>query len=173
MAARRKSARGKPRRKTTRPARRAKAVRKPARPARKARRPAAKRSASAGGAEAVARTIVKATSDPSFPFATLYTEDCVSEEASGESFRGHAGLEQKGKGWEEMQQGVTWKARNVFVKGNTICIEWAARVQLRDGRTVDLKEVAIHELRGDKIARERYYYNPLQLAPPGAGGMPS
>lgn len=119
-------------------------------------------------AEALARKIVKASSDPSFPFEQLYTEDCVSTEATGESFHGHAGLAQKMRNWESMQESSTWRARNVFVRGNLICIEWEASVRLRDGRTVPMQEVAVHEVRGGKIAAERYYYNPLALAPPTA-----
>jgi ketosteroid isomerase-like protein len=138
------------------------------RPRAKAARKAAKRPVGPSPTEALARKIVKASSDPSFPFEQLYTEDCVSTEATGESFHGHAGLAQKMRNWESMQQRSTWRARNVLVRGNVICIEWEATVELRDGRTVTMQEVAVHEVRGGKIGAERYYYNPLALAPPTA-----
>jgi ketosteroid isomerase-like protein len=64
-----------------------------------------------------------------------------------------------------MQKGTRWKARNIFTGRNVICIEWDAEVTLRDGRVVKLPEVAIHEIAGGKIARERYYYNPLAFTP--------
>jgi ketosteroid isomerase-like protein len=116
--------------------------------------------------EPVARRIVNATLDPSrFVIADLYTSDCVSEEATGPPVQGHAGIEQKMKQWESMQQGTKWRPRNVFAGRNTVCIEWDCDVTLRDGRVVKLNEVAVHEIRDGKIARERYYYNPAALGP--------
>jgi len=187
-------AKGKGARKTTRrtPARR-KVARKPARksgrkagggtarkrtprsqavaPARKkaaktTRRRSAPRTAS-GGMEAVARRIVRAGIDPAkFVIADLYTPDCTSQEASGEVVRGHAGLEQKLRQWESMQSHAVFRARNVWTGPKTVCVEWEGKVTLRDGRTVDLEEVAVHHIRNGKIHAERYYYNPMALMPP-------
>jgi ketosteroid isomerase-like protein len=173
MAARRKSARRKSSRKSARAPRGRKPARKRAAARRGKRAAASKRPAAAASLDALARKIVKATNDPNYPFAEFYAADVVSREATGEVFRGLAGLEQKGRNWESMQMGTTWKARNVFVKGNTICIEWDARVTLRDGRTVDMPEVALHEVRDGKIVSERYYYNPLLLAPPATSAFSS
>lgn len=124
--------------------------------------------AGAGGSpiEALARKIVRATNAPVFPLREIYAENAVSEEATGDVARGLAGLEDKLKRWEQMQSGTKWKARNVWCRGNTICIEWDAEVTMRDGRTVKLREVGVHEIKGGKIAAERFYYNPMQLAPP-------
>ena len=72
------------------------------------------------------------------------------------------------KRWEQMQSGTTWKATNVWVGPKSICIEWDATVNVRDGRTVSLREVAIHEIKDGKIQYERFYYNPMALAPPTA-----
>jgi ketosteroid isomerase-like protein len=33
-------------------------------------------------------------------------------------------------------------------------------VNTRDGRTVKLREIAVHEVRSGKIQNERFYYNP-------------
>jgi len=82
--------------------------------------------------------------------------------------RGLAGLEAKGKRWAQMQSGATWTAKHVWVGSNTICIEWDATVKLRDGRTVKLPEIAVHEIKNGKILNERFYYNPMALAPPTA-----
>ncbi|HVN37661.1 MAG TPA: nuclear transport factor 2 family protein [Myxococcota bacterium] len=126
----------------------------------------ARKPARGASIEALARKIIRATSLPVFPLREFYADDAVSEEATGNVSRGIAGLEDKLKGWEQMQSGTKWKARNVWCRGNTICIEWDAEVTLRDGRTVPLREVGVHEIRGGKIAAERFYYNPMQLAPP-------
>ena len=71
-----------------------------------------------------------------------------------------------------MQTGTKWKATNIWVGPKTICIEWDATVNTRDGRTVTLREVAVHEIKDDKIQHERFYYNPLALAPPQGAGRP-
>jgi ketosteroid isomerase-like protein len=153
MARKKKGSKG--RKKTARKGR-AKPVRKGA------KKPIAAKGASI---EALARRIVRATSLPDFPLRELYAEDAVSEEATGDVSRGLAGLEDKLKRWEGMQSGTKWNARNVWCRGRTICIEWDADVTMRDGRTVKLREIGVHEIRGGKIAAERFYYNPMQLAP--------
>jgi hypothetical protein len=135
------------------------AARKPAKRAAKAAAPSL---------EALARKIVRATQNPEFPFVTLYSADCTSAEAAGEPVRGHAGIEEKNKGWAQMQTSAKWKARNVWTSKGTICIEWDGEVQMRDGRLVNLREVAVHEIKDGKIQHERYYYNPMLLAPPAA-----
>jgi len=151
---------------------------KPARAKKVARRApakmktAAKKKAAPPGLEGLARQIVRITQGPSFGAAeiqALYNPDCTSTEASGQSVSGYAGLEQKMKGWEQMAASMISKPRNVWTGRNTICIEWDATVNMRDGRTVQLHEVAVHEIKNGKIQTERYYYNPMELAPPGAG----
>jgi hypothetical protein len=72
-----------------------------------------------------------------------------------------------------MQSGTTWKPRNVWTGKNTVCIEWDSTVNLRDGRTVQLREIAVHEIKNGKIQNERFYYNPGDLGPPGGGEPPS
>jgi ketosteroid isomerase-like protein len=144
---------------------------------RAARRPAKKsgrkkvgaKKPAASGLAALARQIVRLTEAPSFDeeraFA-LYATDCVSEESTGTVARGHAGLTEKNAGWRQMQTGSRWKATQVWLGPKSICIEWEGVVDLRDGRTVTLQEVAVHEVRNGKIQSERYYYNPMVLAPP-------
>jgi ketosteroid isomerase-like protein len=127
-----------------------------------ARKPAAK----TASLDALARKIVRATNLTEFPLHDLYTEDAISEEATGDVARGIAGLEEKLKRWEQMQAGTKWTARNVWTGPKTICIEWDAEVNLRDGRTVKLREIGVHEIRNGKISIERFYYNPMQLQPP-------
>jgi ketosteroid isomerase-like protein len=165
MATRSKKSRKPAPRKAARKAAPKKAARKAARKAAK-RAPAPKRPAVLSALEAFARRIVRATQNTAlFDLRQLYAENATSREATGDVATGYSGLEAKMKRWESMQMGTTWRPRNVFVQGDTICIEWDATVKLRDGRTVSLPEVAIHEVKNGKIASERYYYNPMALAP--------
>jgi ketosteroid isomerase-like protein len=156
---------------------RKKAARKPAaktpsapRAARSKAAPAkapAKSPRSVPSAEQIAQQLVKLTrSNGPYDLEALYTDDCISREASGEPTRGRAALEAKFRGFEAMVKSQRWKAQQIFVKGDTICIEWHGELELTDGRRVVLDEVAIHELIGGKISSERFYYDPSVLAPP-------
>ena len=158
------------------PAKKAAAAAKPAAAAAKpaavaaAAKPAPKKAAAPkkeSGAEALAKKIVKATTgDPGkLHFEELYAPDCVSYESRGEPVVGLVGLEEKGKVWGQMQKRSTWTPLHVATAGNTILIEWSAEVELRDGRTVTLREVAIHNTKNGKIVEERYYYDPVIFEP--------
>ena len=76
---------------------------------------------------------------------------------------GLAGLQAKLEGWNQLQEGVTWRAVSVNLGKNSIAIEWDADVKLRGGPTVNLREVAIHDVKGGKIVAERFYYDPAQM----------
>ena len=122
----------------------------------------------------LARKIVQMSLGPTIGAAeirALYQPDAVSTEATGQSVAGHAALEAKMKGWEQMTSSMVSKARHVWTGPHTICIEWDSLVTMRDGRTVRLLETAVHEIKDGKIQSERYYYNPSALAPP-QGGTP-
>lgn len=186
--ARRKAAASKPaaRKKARKPTRSGKKAGRKKAPARKSARkapaskkaarkitrkaPARKKAAAPrlSAVEVLARKIVQATiGDPAqASLADLYAEGATSTEASGDTAVGFAGLEQKARQWEAMQERTIWKPRNVLVDSNTICIEWDAEVKLRDGRVVSLQETAVHDVEDGKIVAERYYYNPMALAPP-------
>ncbi len=118
--------------------------------------------------ESVARKIVRVTKNLSqLKLADLYSESCSSiEPGPGEPVVGLEGLDQKLASWMSSVEQQTWKPRNVWIKGNTIAIQWDAELKFKDGRSVAFEEVAIHEVRGGKIVAERYYYDPSVLAPP-------
>jgi ketosteroid isomerase-like protein len=124
----------------------------------------------------LAQRIIHLTQGPSFGAAEireLYNADASSIEASGAVAKGHAELEVKMKGWEQMTAGMESHPRHVWTGPYTICIEWDSTVTMRDGRTVQLREVAVHEIKNGKIQNERYYYDPMALAPPAeSGGLP-
>jgi ketosteroid isomerase-like protein len=138
-------------------------------PKKAAAKKAAPKKAAGSGLEGLAKKIVRMSQGPTFGAAEireLYHPDAVSIEANGGTSVGYAGLEEKMKGWEQMTSGMVSKPRNVWTGKNTICIEWDSTVTMRDGRTAQLREVAVHEIKNGKIQSERYYYNPAALAPP-------
>jgi ketosteroid isomerase-like protein len=123
--------------------------------------------------EELAKRIVAAMDDEfNIDLGKLYTEDIVSEEPAGGTVTGLQSLRSKLAGWLAGLRAATWKARHVFVSGKTIAIEWEADITFKDGRQMKLTEIAIHEVRGDKIYAERFYYDPRALMPPAQAAPP-
>ena len=166
MAARKKSSPRKPAAK--RPAARKGAKKGPARA-----RAAGARAPRPTPTEELAKRIVAAMDDEyNVDLGKFYTEDASSEEPAGGTVSGLQSLRSKLAGWLAGLRSSQWKARHVFVSGKTIAIEWEADVTFKDGRQLKLREVAIHEVRGDKICAERYYYDPRSMMPPAQPARP-
>lgn len=135
--------------------------------ARTAARPAAGKAANPSTAmRALAQRIVDVTlSDDDEAILGLYASDVESSEAGNPPDVGLDALRAKYVGWRKMTSATAFEPRNVVVDGNVIVIEWLSRVTLAaSGRQVDMREIAIHEIRNGKIARETFYYNPAVLA---------
>ncbi len=138
---------------------------------RPARRAPARRSAPATPAlnpvEALAKRIVELTigNDDEAALA-LYADNIESTEPGNPPAVGVDAIRQKFAMWRGMVGSATWRARNTWVFGNSIIIEWAGRVTFAaSGKEVDFDEIAIHEIENGKIARERFYYDRTILQP--------
>jgi ketosteroid isomerase-like protein len=95
----------------------------------------------------------------------LYAADIESSEAGQPPAIGIAALRAKFAGWRSMTTDSVFEPRRVVVDGNVIVIEWMGRVTLAaSGRQAEIHEVAVHEIRNGKIAREAFFYNPAVLA---------
>jgi ketosteroid isomerase-like protein len=55
--------------------------------------------------------------------------------------------------------------RPVFASGDQVVIRWLFEFGTADGKTVRLEELAHQRWSGDRIAEERFYYDPVQLRP--------
>ena len=136
------------------------------RPARK-RGGGAKPKVRSGGADlrAFARRIVAVTqSNDDEATLALYADDVESTEQGQQPMRGLDSIRQKFAGWRSMVSDARFEPRRVCVDGNTIVIEWVGDVTLTaSGKQARLHEVAIHEIRDGKIAREAYFYDPGAL----------
>jgi len=165
-AARRKVAKGAAsRRATTKPKRAAVKAKTTAR-TRTTGRPARKASDASTAMRALAQRIVDVTlSDDDEAILGLYAANVESSEAGNPPDVGIEALRAKYVGWRNMTSATAFEPRSVVVDGNVIVIEWLGRVTLAaSGRQVDMREVAIHEIRDGKIVREAFYYNPAVLA---------
>jgi len=94
----------------------------------------------------------------------LYADHIESKEANNPASVGIDAIKQKFAMWRGMVSNAAFTPRSVSADGNMIIIEWAGRVTLAaSGRVVDLNEVAVHEIAGGKIVKERFYYDPSVL----------
>jgi ketosteroid isomerase-like protein len=133
---------------------------------RRAARPARKTAGGANATRALARKIVDLTlSGDDEAVLGLYAADVESSEAGQPPAVGIDALRAKFAGWRAMTSDTAFEPRRVCVDGNVIVVEWVGRVTLAaSGRQVEMREVAVHEIRDGKIAREAFYYNPAVLA---------
>jgi len=147
-----------------RSAKRSTAKKKPASRARKTARAAAPRSSDA--VRTLARRIVAlTTANDDEATLALYAADVESTEQGQPPMRGIDSIRQKFAGWRNMVSEAHFEPRRVCVDGNTIVIEWVGSVTLAaSGKQAQLHEVAIHEIRNGKIAREAYFYDPSSLS---------
>ena len=94
----------------------------------------------------------------------LYADHVESREASMPASVGIEAIKQKFAMWRGMVSDAVFTPRSVVADGRTIVIEWEGRVTLAaSGRLVDFPEVAVHEIAGGKIVKERFYYDPALL----------
>jgi ketosteroid isomerase-like protein len=97
---------------------------------------------------------------------SLYASNVQSTEVGAPPTSGTEALRRKFANWNKRVSRSTWRARNVWIGGNTIIIEWKGHLTLAEsGRTVDFDEIAVHEVEQGKIVRERYYYDRSLLQP--------
>lgn len=66
-------------------------------------------------------------------------------------------------GLEEMR---TRRVETFLVDGDRVVINWVFEVTGPDGKTRQLDELALQVWQGDRIARERFYYDPAQIKAP-------
>jgi ketosteroid isomerase-like protein len=96
----------------------------------------------------------------------LYADGIESKESTNPPSFGIDAIRQKFAMWRDMVSDAAFLPRSVLADGSTIVIEWDGKVTLAaSGRVVDMPEIAVHEIEGGKIVRERFYYDPSLLQP--------
>ena len=53
--------------------------------------------------------------------------------------------------------------RPIFVEGDNVVIRWTFRFEWLDGTSSAMEELAYQRWEGERIAEERFYYDPAQL----------
>jgi len=59
----------------------------------------------------------------------------------------------------------SWCVGPVFVNGDLVVIRWRFRFESPDGLIRELEELAYQEWRGERIVKERFFYDPGQFVP--------
>jgi ketosteroid isomerase-like protein len=113
----------------------------------------------------IARSIVTSTSVmDERRMLSLYADSIESQEVGEAPTYGIDALRRKLERWNKRVSSQRWHARNLWVDGQTVIVEWEAQLSVKPGnKKVVLHEIAIHEIRNGEIVRERFYYDPRGL----------
>jgi ketosteroid isomerase-like protein len=110
------------------------------------------------------------TGDHADAIARFYTEDATMQENAAAPRRGLAHLvDRERKVTEKVAAIVTHPPDFVAIDGDRVAIHWVFEFTHHDGRVRLIDEVAIQVWDGDKVARERFFYD----SPAGAWRSPA
>jgi ketosteroid isomerase-like protein len=94
----------------------------------------------------------------------FYAEDATMQENLGDPRVGLAALVANERrvlvAFEKTQARCV---RPIFVQGDHVVIHWLFEFATSDGKVIRLEELAHQRWQGDRIAEERFYYDPVQL----------
>ena len=92
-----------------------------------------------------------------------YTEDSSMQENAGAPRVGRVLLVAHERGVLARMSHVYSKAMTSMVEGDRVAIHWIFELTDKSGTVHRIDEVALQEWRGDKIFRERFFYDPSRL----------
>jgi ketosteroid isomerase-like protein len=95
--------------------------------------------------------------------ATFYTPDSIMQENLDPPRKGRDGN-------VERERAVMARATQIhsaiegplFVSGDRVVIHWVFRFEFADGTSITMDELAYQRWDGERIAEERFYYDPAQ-----------
>lgn len=95
-----------------------------------------------------------------------YTEDSSMQENSAAPRVGRDVLVEHERGvLARVKQMVTRKVETFLVDGDLVVINWIFEMHTKSGEIRVMDELALQEWRGDKIFRERFFYDSAALKP--------
>jgi ketosteroid isomerase-like protein len=93
-----------------------------------------------------------------------YTEDASMQENAAPPRVGRDVLVAHERAVLERVKSVTSTCVASVVEGDRVAINWVFEFTYHSGKTARFDEVALQEWRGDKIFRERFFYDPSKPA---------
>src|SRR4029450_5228560 len=94
----------------------------------------------------------------------FYTEDASMQENAAAPRIGRDLLVAHERAVLERVERVTSTCVTSVVEGDRVAIHWVSRSAYKSGKTGRFDEVALQEWRGDRVFRERFFYDPSKLA---------
>jgi ketosteroid isomerase-like protein len=91
-----------------------------------------------------------------------YTEDSSMQENAAPPRVGRDVLVARERGVLERMSHVYSKALSSVVEGDHVAIHWIFELTDKSGKVRRVDEVALQQWRGDKIFRERFFYDPSE-----------
>ena len=96
----------------------------------------------------------------------FYSEDATMQENQAEPRRGRAALVAAERKMMSAASEIRSQCvRPVLIDGNTVVIQWIFEFDLRDGSLLHIEELAHQTWQAERIARERFFYDPAQMKP--------
>lgn len=96
----------------------------------------------------------------------FYREDASMQENDAEPRRGRDKLVANERRALAGSRSVESKCiRPVFVDGDLVVVRWWFRFVRLDGSVMELEELAYQRWDGERIAEEKFFYDPAQLGP--------
>ena len=95
-----------------------------------------------------------------------YTEDASMQENEQPPRRGRDDLVARER--KVLARAMSIKSRcvrPVFVSGDNVVIRWVFEFEGHDGTRTRMDELAYQRWEGDRVAEEKFFYDPRQLAP--------
>jgi ketosteroid isomerase-like protein len=89
-----------------------------------------------------------------------YTEDASMQENAAPPRLGRDGLVERERGVLARMTHVYSKAMSSVLEGDHVAIHWIFELTEKSGDVRRLDEVALQQWRGDRIFRERFFYDP-------------
>ena len=98
--------------------------------------------------------------------AQFYADDATMQENLTEPRRGRETLvAHERKIMARAKEIRSWCVRPALIDGDTVVINWIFEFDFANGTKMRLDEIAHQTWRGEKMARERFYYDPAQTRP--------
>lgn len=96
----------------------------------------------------------------------FYTDDASMQENLGTVRAGRDALVAGEEAVLKNVTSITTRPLTMFlVDGDRVVVNWVFDIVIADGRQYVLDELAFQIWRGDRIAQERFYYDPAQRKP--------
>jgi ketosteroid isomerase-like protein len=95
--------------------------------------------------------------------ARYYTDDASMQENAAPPRVGRDGLVAHERAVLERMAKVISVCVSSTLEGDRVAIHWNFELTDKDGKTRRFDEVALQEWRGDRIFRERFFYDPTKI----------